>query len=129
MHEAAGLRWDDVDLARTQITVGRSKTEVGVRLVDIVAVLQDELTAHRTTAQRTASDDFVFPTSTGSRRDKDNARVRVVNPVVARADVLLAQRGQRALPRGVTAHKLRHTFTSAVESPRRAEEPSMDEVS
>jgi len=112
IHEAAGLRWDDVDLARAQITVGRSKTEAGVRVVDIVAVLQDELTAHRTTAERTAPNDYVFPTSTGSRRDKDNARVRVVNPVVARADELLAERGDRALPFGVTAHKLRHTFTS-----------------
>ena len=29
-----------------------------------------------------------------------------------RADELLEQRGQQPLPEGVTAHKLRHTFTS-----------------
>jgi integrase len=52
--EAASLRWDDVDLARAHSTVGRSKTEAGVRVVHVVAVLQDELTAHRTTAERTA---------------------------------------------------------------------------
>jgi hypothetical protein len=38
--------------------------------------------------------------------------VRVVNPVVDRADELLADRHERPLPAGVTAHKLRHTLTS-----------------
>jgi integrase len=33
-------------------------------------------------------------------------------PVVARADELLAERGEHPLPAGVTAHKLRHTFAS-----------------
>jgi hypothetical protein len=32
--------------------------------------------------------------------------------MVTRADDLLAERGQEPLPAGVTAHKLRHTFTS-----------------
>jgi integrase len=54
----------------------------------------------------------VFPTSSGSRRDKDNARERVIRPVVAHAEELLAQRGREPLPAGVTAHKLRHTFAS-----------------
>jgi integrase len=31
---------------------------------------------------------------------------------VRRADELLDERGQQPLPEGVTAHKLRHTFTS-----------------
>ncbi len=35
-----------------------------------------------------------------------------MRPVVKRADELLAERGQEPLPAGVTAHKLRHTFTS-----------------
>jgi integrase len=54
----------------------------------------------------------VFPTSSGSRRDKDNARERVIRPVVAHAEALLAKRGREPLPAGVTAHKLRHTFAS-----------------
>ena len=112
IHEAAGLTWADVDLARGRIDVGGSKTEAGVRIVDIVPVLRDELSAHRANATATARDDFVFPTSTGSRRDKDNARVRVVNPVVVRAAELLEECGEPPLPTGVTAHKLRHTFTS-----------------
>jgi len=40
------------------------------------------------------------------------ARERVIRPVVAAADELLAQRGHQLLPDGVTAHKLRHTFAS-----------------
>jgi hypothetical protein len=39
--------------------------------------------------RRAEPDDLVFPTSTGSRRDKDNARERVIRPVVAHADTLL----------------------------------------
>ena len=54
----------------------------------------------------------MFPTSSGSRRDKDNARERVIRPVVAHAETLLARRGQQPLPEGVAAHKLRHTFAS-----------------
>ena len=38
----------------------------------------------------------------------------MLRPVVERADELLAQRGQHPLPRGVTPHKLRHTFASVL---------------
>jgi hypothetical protein len=48
----------------------------------------------------------------GRRRGKDNARERVIRPVVKHADELLARRGHQPLPLGVTAHKLRHTFAS-----------------
>jgi integrase len=57
-------------------------------------------------------DGLVYPTSTGSRRDKDNARERVIRPVVAHAETMLAMRGQPPLAAGVTAHQLRHTFAS-----------------
>ena len=40
IHEAAALTWRDVDLARGRITVGRSKTDAGIRTVDILPVLQ-----------------------------------------------------------------------------------------
>jgi hypothetical protein len=75
-------------------------------------VLRDELTSHRLATAQSRPLDVVFPTSSGSRRDKDNARERVIRPVVAHAETLLARRGQQPLPDGVTAHKLRHTFAS-----------------
>jgi integrase len=43
---------------------------------------------------------------------EDNIRKRVLEPVIARADELLAESGQHPLPKGVTPHKLRHTFAS-----------------
>lgn len=110
--EACALTWRDVDLANGRVRVGASKTDAGVREVDLLPALRDELAAHKASARRIDVDDLVFPTSSGAGRDKDNARERVVRPVVARADELLAERGLAPLPVGVTAHKLRHTFAS-----------------
>ena len=59
-------------------------------------------------------DDFVFPTAAGTMRDKDNLRNRVLAPVIERADELLAKRDQTPLPKGLTPHKLRHTFASVL---------------
>ena len=110
--EACSLRWSDIDLAVGQISVGASKTDAGVRDVRIVPVLREELTMHKMSVRSAEPDALVFPTSSGSRRDKDNARERVIRPVVKRAAELLAERGQEPLPDGISAHKLRHTFAS-----------------
>jgi integrase len=45
--EATALTWKDLDLANGRISVVDSKTEAGVRLVDILPALRDELTSHR----------------------------------------------------------------------------------
>lgn len=112
--ELGDLVWRDVDLAAGRIYVGRSKTDAGVREVDILPVLRDELTEHKARSRNTGPDDLVFPTATGGRRDKDNIRTRVLMPVVVRADELLEEREQQPLPQGVTPHKLRHTFASVL---------------
>jgi integrase len=88
-----------------------AKTAAGVPLVDILRALRDELTSHRH-ASPGQPDSLVFPTSSGSRRDKDNARERVIRPVVAHTERLLERRGQDPFPAGVSAHKLRHAFAS-----------------
>jgi integrase len=119
--EGTALRWQDVDLANGRISVGDAKTEAGIRLVDILPALRDELTSHRHARADAKPADLVFPTSTGSRRDKDNARERVIRPVVTHADEFLAERGHGPLPAGVTAHRLRHTFASLLYV--RGEEP------
>ena len=110
--EAVSLQWRDVDLASGRIFVGRSKTDAGMREVDMLPVLRDELLAYKASAKRTELDDHVFTTAAGGKRDKDNLARRVMGPIVARADKLLAERGEHPLPVGVTAHKLRHTFAS-----------------
>ncbi len=110
--EACQLRWRDVDLANGRLRVGEAKTDAGVREVDLLPALRDELATHKAAAGAVTANDLVFATATGTPRDKDNARERVIRPVVKRADELLEQRGQHPLPAGVTAHKLRHTYAS-----------------
>jgi integrase len=109
--EACELRWRDVDLATGTIKVGRAKTPAGLRDVDILPALRDELSAYKAQRRRAGGQDLVFTTRAGTPRDKDNARERVLRPVVKHADKLLADDGVEALPR-ITPHKLRHTFAS-----------------
>ena len=101
----------DVDLARSRFEVGRSKTAAGLRTIDLLPVLHDILAEHKA-GHGGGLDDLLFPTARGGRRDKDNINKRVLKPVLERADELLADRSQHPLPRGVTPHKLRHTFAS-----------------
>jgi integrase len=96
-----------VDLANGRIHVGRSKTQAGLREINLLPILRDELATHKATALSTAPEAPVFPTSTGGKRDKDNLRNRVLAPVVSRADELLQQQGHPPLPAGV-AIRLRY---------------------
>jgi integrase len=111
-HELCHMLWRDVDLANGRIHIGRSKTQAGLREITLLPILRDELAAHKARAYRARPDDLVFPTGTGGLRDKDNLRNRILAAAVDRADQLLQQREQTPLPKGVTPHKLRHTFAS-----------------
>jgi integrase len=110
--ELCNLLWRDIDLANGRIFIGRSKTQAGLREIDLLPILRDTLAAHKASAYRCGPDDLVFPTATGGRRDRHNLRSRTLGLAIKRADELLAQRGQPSLPRGLTTHKLRHTFAS-----------------
>lgn len=48
----------------------------------------------------------------GGPRTKDNVRLRILRPVLARAEDLLEERGQASLMPGIGPHSLRHTFAS-----------------
>jgi integrase len=109
--EPGALLVRDLDLARARLDVGRSKTDAGMRSIDLLPVLRDVLAEHKA-AHRGGLDDPLFPTATGAHRDKNNIRKRVLQPVIKRADELLAERGEHPLPLGVTPHKLRHSFAS-----------------
>jgi hypothetical protein len=80
----------------------------------MLPILRDFLADHKAKAFRSGPDDLVFPTATGGRRDKDNLRDRVLTPVFERANELVEQRGRVPLPKGLTPHKLRHTFASVL---------------
>ena len=109
---AAASTSADIDLANGRISVRDAKTAAGERLVDILPALRDELASHRHAAGHAEPNALVFPTSSGSRRDKDNERERVIRPVGAVAENLLAARSQPPLPAGVHRPQLRHTFPS-----------------
>ena len=113
-HELCAMRWRDVDLANGRLLVGASKTDAGLREISILPVLRDLLAAHKAAAYSSDPEDLVFPTGTGGRRDADNLRNRVLAPTFERADALLGRRGLVPLPKGLTAHKLRHTFASVL---------------
>ena len=110
--ELCQLRWRDVDLARGRISVNQSKTDAGVRRVDLLLALRDELLAHKATARNTRPDDLVFCSDAGGARDKDTVRNRVLAPAIERATIRLEQRGEDPLPPRLTLHGLRHTFAS-----------------
>ncbi len=112
--EACALTWGDVDLAAGRLTVRAAKTDAGVREVDLRPALLGELKSHKASSRAAAADDRVFTTAAGTPRDKDNARTRVVDPVVARAREILERRGGPRLPPRVTAHSMRRTFISVL---------------
>jgi len=116
----AGLRVTelcDLDVQHVHLTAGKinvreSKTDAGVRAVDICPRLLEELKAYRAASDQTDMTAPAFPTRTGGRRDKDNVRVRVLSPVVRRANERRAGGGQPPILTHVTPHTLRRTYIS-----------------
>lgn len=113
-HELCNLTWQDTDLVNGRIQVASSKTQAGIREVSIGVLLRDILVAYKDRSMSIGSAGLVFPTAHGGKRDKNNLRSRMLLPALERADELLAERGKDPLPKGVSPHKLRHTFASAL---------------
>jgi integrase len=113
-HELCNLTWRDLDLTHGRIQVASSKTQAGIREVSLGPLLGDILSAQKDRSTATSSDDLVFPTGNGGKRDRNNLRSRMLLPALECADQLLGERGKAPLPEGVSPHKLRHTFASAL---------------
>ena len=111
-HELSHMLERDIDLANVRIFVGRSKTPAGLREIRILPILHDILAAHKARPQAGGPDSIAFATGTGGRRERSNLRERVLRAVFERADELLRERGELPLPKGLSPHKLRHTFAS-----------------
>ena len=109
--EALSLRWRDVDLARGTISVRDAKTDAGVRIVNILPILRDELGAYRARLDPTAAA-LVFGTATGHRQGATNIRRRVLAKAVEQANRQLTEDNAEPLPTGLTPHSLRRTFAS-----------------
>jgi integrase len=109
--EALALRWRDVDLARGTIVVRASKTDAGVRTINIVPALRDELSSYRARTH-VAADALVFGTSTGRPQHRSQIRSRILAKAIERANTKLAETDTELLPSGLTLHSLRRTFAS-----------------
>lgn len=109
--EALALRWRDVDLARGEIRIRKSKTDTGVRTIYMEPVLRDELGAYRASLANLDREALVFSTSKGRRLGESNVRRRIVEPATALANAHLEARNTELLPR-LTPHSLRRTFAT-----------------
>jgi integrase len=110
--ELLELGWRDVDLTAGRIIVRASKTDAGVREVDMLPALRDELLTLKASTQRANSIDLIFGTRQARPQSPGNVRNRVLAPAVTRANERLATDGDVPLPDRLTPHKLRHTFAS-----------------
>jgi integrase len=109
--EALGLRWGDVDLAVGTLRVVKSKTDAGVRVVDLTPALREELAKHKADARFDGPDDYVFATATGRAKNRHNERRAVLLPAIKAANERLERLG--IAPIGpATFHSLRRTFAS-----------------
>jgi integrase len=110
--EVTALCWRNVDLAASRITVQDSKTDAGIRHVELLPALRDELAAHKARADDDSPGQLVFLTTAGTELKQSNVRRRVLDRSIQRANEMLASAGDVPLPAFVTPHKLRHTFAS-----------------
>ena len=112
--ELLALAWADVDLADGFIYVRASKTDAGVRTVDIRPELHDHLAAWKASTPHPTPSSLVFPTSTGRPNNRNNVRRRVLLRAVERANQRIAAGagGCEPLPDGLSPHDLRRTFAS-----------------
>jgi len=109
--ELLDLRWRDIDLANSRLSIGRAKTDAGIRHVKIRPALHDTLAALKASRQDTRPDAYVFPTAAGGKQSASNVRNRILAPAVKRANASLEAADKPPLPK-LTPHSLRRTFAS-----------------
>jgi integrase len=109
--EALDLRWSSVDLATGTLHVAASKTDAGVRSVDLTAGLREDMTTWRATSMHTGATDYVFATPSGGKGNPSNLRRDVLRPAVDAANADLQRSGIATLD-GITFHSLRRTYAS-----------------
>jgi len=104
--EALALRWGDVNLARGELVVRRSKTEAGERVVVLPSALVEGLVEWKTQTSLSAPGDLVFGTSQGKQDGRSNVTRRLLRPVVEAANVELTNAGITPIE-ALTLHGLR----------------------
>lgn len=109
--EALNLHWRDVNLDGRRLRVASSKTDAGIREVDLTPALRDLLAEHRTRSSFAKPNDFVFATREGHRDNPSNVRNRLLATAVEHANAALRAEGREPIG-PVTPHSLRRTFIS-----------------
>lgn len=111
IQEALDLERRHVNLARGTLTIERSKTDAGVRVVDLTPALRDELAVWLDRSPHKKPTDLVFPTSNGSGDSRQNVRKRLLLKSVETANVALARLGIDPIG-PVPLHGLRRTYAT-----------------
>jgi integrase len=90
-------RFGDGSPATGSLHVLASKTDAGVRSVDLTPALREELVLWRNESRSTESTNYVLPTSTGRKHNPSNLRRDVLRPAIATANEKLAKDGIAAI--------------------------------
>jgi integrase len=109
--EALGLERQDVNLVKGTLTVRRSKTDAGVRVVDLTPSLRDELAVWLDKSEFKKPGDLVFPTQKGKPDNRNNVRKRLLVKAIEAANPKLVELGIEPIG-AVSPHGLRRTFAS-----------------
>jgi len=109
--EALDLRWRNVNLARGTLTVDRSKTDAGVRVVDLTPALREELALWRDRTRFPEPTHLVFANLKGEKDNRQNVRRRLLVRAIEEANEKLVGLGIDPIGR-VSPHGLRRTYAS-----------------
>lgn len=109
--EALSLERRDVNILRATLTVRQSKTDAGIRTVDLTPALRDELALWLDRSPFKQPTDLVFPTLKGKKDNRQNVRRRLLVVAVAKADERLVSLGIEPIG-AVGLHGLRRTYAS-----------------
>jgi integrase len=115
--EAVARDWPDVSIPTATISVGRAKTDAGIRQVDMPLGVVEELTewrARRPTYEGEDDPVFVSVPRNGrpvARQTRRNVEDRLKDAIKA-ANVGLAELGIEPISERVTPHSLRRTYAS-----------------
>ena len=108
--------------------VGEAKTDAGVREIDLLLGLRDELAGHKARASVAGPNDYVFATAAGGQQNPSNIRTRVLAKAIDRANERRAENDLTPLPDHLTPHSLRRTFASLLFALGRSAPEVMDQL-
>jgi len=108
--EACGLDWPDFDPASGSLAVAASKTDAGIRQVDLPDALRKELAAYKLRTLR-SSEGPMFRNRKGQRQSVSNVERRL-KTAIRRANKRLDELDLRPIDEAVTPHSLRRLYAS-----------------